>query len=415
MLLTGLMLFIIIVFVQPQEFIVSIKGLAIVDIVMVFVIAGWLLKSLATQNKRYVKAHQNILMILFWGIIVMSTLNVAWPTYTINIILEWGKYIIIYFLMVNIIDTPRKLKKIIWTVVLSSMVVAGLGILQHYGIDYTGVGIREEGRIRGIGIFDTNQLAYVLANISPFAVGLIFLTRNLFLKLNLLIILSGFYYAIYLTGSRGGLLCAAASSALIFVIFSRKFFFKALGVVAAVMIFIFFMEVAPRMSTISSYQRDSSAMDRLDVWGEALMTLKDYPIVGIGKNQFSKNFPRSAHSSYIQTVSELGLIGLFLWLALFYFSLKNLKAIDKNSENSDKSQKIMAKSFRLCLYSYLIGSIFSGNAYYLTLYIIFALVVIFQSTSNMEVFKKRPVFTLKDIRNIGIYEMAIILFIHWLC
>jgi O-antigen ligase len=409
-------IFLIVIFVQPQEFMPMFKGMPLVAYCMGVAFVGYIFNLLMNTKKiRLFDAPQNILMIIFWFIIIISTLQIGWLKFTLETIIEWGKFVLIYFIAIKVIDSENKLNIAILTIVLASSFLAISGILQKYGIDITGVGLGRDERIRGVGIFDTNQLAYTLAFISPLIFAFFLKVRSVLIKAFLLVVFCAFYYAIFLTVSRGGILCSVAVLALLFIVFNRNKFVKIFGFGIGAFLFVLFQKIAPRLQTISSYQTDSSAKGRLNVWGEALMTLKSYPIFGIGKGQFKEFFSLSPHSSYIQVLSELGLVGLFIWLSLFYFSLKNLMIIDTLATNQDDKRKILfAKIFQVSLYSYLIGSFFSGNAYYITFYILLALVVAFQYMAFLKLPYRRAIFSLKDVRNIGFIEIAIILLIKWL-
>ena len=177
-----------------------------------------------------------------------------------------------------------------------------------------------------------------------------------------------------------------------------------------VLIFMVLVKFSPRFSTTLEYQTDESAMGRLDVWGEALMSLKDNPIFGIGYEQFRQRFDIASHNSYIQTVTELGLLGLFIWLALFYFSLKNLNFINSHINNNDEKEiSVISKSLQASLYAYLVGSYFSSSAYYVPLYMLFALAVIMQRMSGLS---KKLHFKAGDIPAIFAIEISVLLFIH---
>lgn len=421
MLFLGLLIYLLLVFVRPQEFIASIRGWRLEQAVMGVVVIGLSFRLLSAKKYKLFNSHQNILMILFWIAVVLSTFKILWISYTFNTFIEWGKFILIYFAIINIIDSQRKLEITIWTIVLGMLITAGMGILQHYGIDVTGVGsklYRDSNtiitRIRGIGIFDMNQLAHACAFVNPLVFGLFLKTKNILLKLILVTIFAVFYYAIYLTVSRGGIIAGIAVIALIFIFFTRNKLAKVFGIGVTSAVFVFLLKVLPRLQTITAYQTEVSAKSRLDVWGEALMVLKTSPILGVGKNQFGEYCSISPHNSYIQTVTELGLIGLFLWLALFYYSIKNLRFIEQaNTKSLTKFQIIFSKCIQISLITYLISSLFSGSAYYITLYIMFALVVVLQYTSGLEFFQKKPYFYFRNLISILIAESCVILIIHF--
>lgn len=409
MLFLGLMAFIILTFVQPQEFVPAIKGLPLVYLTMAIVTFLWFWRTSIIKKTFFSKAQQNVLMVIFCILITVSTLSVSWfPNAFIAFVL-WAKVIIIYFAMISIINTKNRLRAVIWLIVLSMAFTAVMGILQYYGIDLTGQGTIED-RVTGVGIFGTNQLAYALAFCFPLAFSLFLLSKNFLARIFLGLILLAYGYCLYLTQSRGGMLCSLIVLLIIAYKFSKSRPVKVLGIVFGVALFIVLLKFSPRFSTTFEYQSDKSALGRLDVWGEALMALKDKPIFGIGYDQFQEQFQIASHSSYIQTVTELGLLGLFIWLAFFYFSLKNLSFINRHIDTDDKREMvIISKSLQVSLYAYLIGSYFSSSAYYVPLYMLFALTVVLQRMSGL--FDKFA-FKLKDMVTIFIIELSVLLFIH---
>ncbi len=413
MLFLGVLLYIFDVFVQPQLFIPAILNWRLDFLVMGPIIILWALGLHNAKRTHFLDSQQGKLMVMFFIIIMLSTISVSWLSYSLNTFIGWGKIVLIFFAIINIVNSYNKLRVVIWISVWGLTITACLGILQHHGIDYFGTGLIQ-GRIRGIGIFTMNQLAHVLAFLIPMILYLFKSTKRILLKLLLLIILLIYYYTILLTQSRGGLLCSVMIIAIFFMLFTKSKSIKIFGFFISVGLFILFLQISPRLQTISSYSTESSAKGRLDVWGEALMVFKNYPILGVGKDQFREHAFIAPHNSYIQTLTELGFFGLFIWLAFFYFSFKNLKylAVDPKKSITEEA-KVLAKCFQVSLCAYLISSFFSGSAYYETLYIILALIVVLQVLTKINTFTTR-IFIAKDIISILSIEIAIIFVIRLL-
>jgi O-antigen ligase len=412
MLFLGVILYIFNFFLQPQCFIPAVKGWQVDKIVMGTVIILWIIGMLKAKKMHFFNAQQNKLMIMFYFVIVISTLSVNWLTYSFNTFIGWGKVVLIYFALINIVNSYKKLKTIIWVAVLSLSITALLGILQKYGIDYFGTGL-DKGRIQGVGIFNMNQLAHVLAFLIPMILYLFSTTKNIFLKLILLIISLEYYYAIFLTESRAGLLCVVITIFFFFVFFTKSKLIKIFGFVISIVLFTLLLQLSPRLQTIST--TEVSAKGRLDAWGDGLVAFKSSPFLGVGKDQFTEHAVRASHNSYVQTLTELGIFGLFIWLALFYFSFKNLRYIS-NSKNKlvTKNESFLSKCFQISLYAYLINSFFSGSAYYEQLYIMFALIVVLQILTNINNLKGNRIFIAKDMMFILFVETAIVLIIRLL-
>lgn len=404
----GLIFFMIITFMQPQEFIPSVKGLPLAFITMLLVTLFFFGK-LKNQKKNIFRIGQQvILMVFFWLVITFSTLKLMCLQYTIDTFIDWGKVVLIFLLLATLIDSERKILKLFWTVVLSLCVTAVMGIMQYYGNDVTGIGMIE-GRITGIGIFATNQLAYALCYIFPICFALFLMSRNAIYKLILIIIFVLYIYCLYLTQSRGGYLCFLIVVFLLISKFNHRKFIKILGFFLSMLLFIILIKLAPRFSTSFKYQEDSSAIGRIDAWGYGLIELKQNLGFGIGKGQFVENFRRAAHNSFIETATELGLVGLFVWIALFYFSIKNLRLISSSVAGPQSMTMItISKALEVSLYAYLVGCYFSSSEYYIPLYVLFAFIVAIQALNNS---KMRYTFRLQDILNIMGYAIGMLIFL----
>ena len=209
------------------------------------------------------------------------------------------------------------------------------------------------------------------------------------------------------------MICAVMVVGLLFIVFNKKKHVRAFGLTLAVLLFVFCLQFSSRLQTVSGGQEDGSFKGRTDAWGAALINLKSYPF-GIGKEQFQDYFDIAAHNSYIQVVSEIGVFGLFVWLAIFYYSIKNLRLISGHFEPGliNDRQRTVSKSLQVSLFAYLIGSFFSNSGYYITLYILFALIVSLQRLASPAIFKKNKLFQFKDLARIGTLEIVIILLIH---
>ncbi|UCH93057.1 MAG: O-antigen ligase family protein [Candidatus Aminicenantes bacterium] len=90
-----------------------------------------------------------------------------------------------------------------------------------------------------------------------------------------------------------------------------------------------------------SLKKDPYALNRIDIWQMSLTIFKDHLLFGVGLDNFSEvsgkyNFkqtrgpanyfkvPRIPHSDYLKLMTELGLLGLVIILALFYFLAKKI-------------------------------------------------------------------------------------------
>jgi O-antigen ligase len=269
------------------------------------------------------------------------------------------------------------------------------GIVQYN----TGVGlggttsVMSQKRITGLGIFnDPNDLAMTLSCTIPFCVYLFSLTKNHLLKLFYITSALALVYGIFLTNSRGGILSLGGS--LGYILF-RKFKNKLLAVIVGTLVLTLFIAFGPsRMSELNS--QEESANDRIESWYVGVDLFKQNPLLGVGYGMFTEYHHLTAHNSFVLAFSELGIIGFICWLALFYFSARNLLIIDI----SKKELSNLALIFESCFLSILMSIFFLSRTYNILLYIFFAL--------SVSIYREHLLTFKNDINYICINDILIV-------
>ena len=170
------------------------------------------------------------------------------------------------------------------------------------------------GRVRFRGLLeDPNELCLVLAMGAPLAFGLYERQRS---KKRLVFALATFALAtvcVIMTQSRSGQLSIMAALGIFFV---RRFGKK--GVAVAALLSVPLLILGGR----SGEEADSSSMQRLECWSEALEMWRDNPVLGVGQGQFTEYHYLTAHNSFLLTLAEMGPLGLFVYSCILYFALK---------------------------------------------------------------------------------------------
>jgi hypothetical protein len=183
----------------------------------------------------------------------------------------------------------------------------------------TGLGGRESlGPDSGGGdIRRSNDLALVINTVLPLMLLIVLQSRSVLARLYCALVSCVFVYSVFLTASRGGLLCLGAMAILLF---QRKFG-KFIGVAAGMIVLVAIIVLGPRMDTLST--EDASSYGRLEAWSLAMDLFKGSPLFGIGYDHFMDYHFRTAHNSYLLCAAELGIFGLYPWLMMFFISYKN--------------------------------------------------------------------------------------------
>lgn len=274
-------------------------------------------------------------------------------------------------------------------------------------------------RIRGLAsLNDPNDLAQFIAVLIP----LVFLLwrRGVPAKAFTLLLTAVFCYGIFLTHSRGALVAVAAI--LLFAFKDRLGLIRSAVIGATV---VGLMKVL--QFTGGRGVSDESTMERLSAWGAGLQMFKSSPLFGIGFNQFGENYERTAHNSFLLSLTELGFFGYFFWMALLVFTIMQLTSIIKAGRNSrpveagnettevkDEASVVRRWAFalRVSLVGFLAAGWFLSRAYTMTLYVLLGMsVVVIRLSRHVEthgVEQKQPAMSLMLRRTVMFEVMSVI-------
>ncbi len=174
-----------------------------------------------------------------------------------------------------------------------------------------------EGRVRYRGnLNDPNEVALVIA-----AGGVSFLLAFIRRKRNPLtrvVLAVGFgigVSAIMMTQSRGG---QVAMMLVFFVYMVRRFGLWAF--VPAGMLAVPLLLLGGRSDSAA----DASTQQRYEAWAAGLTMFRQNPVLGVGAGQFVEHHYLTAHNSFVLTMAEGGFLGLALFVAIIYISMKSL-------------------------------------------------------------------------------------------
>lgn len=214
----------------------------------------------------------------------------------------------------------------------------------------------------------------------PFALYLFNYTKSKFHNFLILFLVVSTVFFILIMGSRAGLiLLLLYFICYIFLFFKFKIYRNSLAVLSSILILFFSIFtfsgqnniITSRASTLTeNISEDSSFSYRLELLSSAFDTFLNNPIFGIGLGSYklesidSNKFiikeytvPYHAHNDYAQILVELGILGLLLYLSiffvLFYYQYKLI--IIFKSTNS----YALVFACIISLFAYLFDSLFS--------------------------------------------------------
>jgi probable O-glycosylation ligase (exosortase A-associated) len=153
-----------------------------------------------------------------------------------------------------------------------------------------------------------------------------------------------------------------------------------------------------RISTIGSFEEDSSARGRLEAWKVAGRMIVANPLLGVGFSKFQQNYraydpnqagqddgaleaagTRVAHNSYLQIWAECGTPAFLLYLTLIGYSFIDIWRVRAQAKRRYHSSWILsyATMFEASLVAFVVGSFFLNRAQFDLFYHFVAIVVVF--------------------------------------
>jgi probable O-glycosylation ligase (exosortase A-associated) len=261
----------------------------------------------------------------------------------------FNKTFLLYFVACLCIDSEKKLK------VLVCVFLVSVVYLVYWANDQYLSG-RFFGRLGGpadkygVGAYsDENNFAMLFVTLLPYVWFAGFFIKQRLIRWGLWLIIPLGWHAIFLTGSRGGLI-GVAVSILVMAMRSKQ---RLLGLSLLPAFIVAYQWQAgdvmkERTDTISVYSTETSASGRLDAWAAALNMIPDHPLTGVGLNSFGPAFPhysekrpREAHNTLLQITAESGILAGTVYLLIVVSSIvglwrhgSRLRPIESESETN---------------------------------------------------------------------------------
>ncbi len=317
-------------FLRPAEIFPDIKSL---PIYLGFIVGTLLLSAKGLQNQlRTASLKRNPITICVLGVfvaVIMSHIPRFYLSGIKNSGVEFGKVIIYYLLLVEVVDSPSRFRKFLLAVTLCCLLMVGMCLVDYLKwIDFeflTHLEMRNGTiaatgemewvwRMRGIGIFnDPNDISMVI--VATGVLSTYFLTDKRFglLRFLWLIPIITQFSALVCTRSRGGLLATGgAAFALFLTKFGRKtaITFALMGVLAVGLL-------AGRQGNIDL--GGGTGQERVQKWRDGIVALQSPNLLlGIGHGFYADVAGLVAHNSFVHTYVELGLFGGTLFFGCFF-------------------------------------------------------------------------------------------------
>ncbi len=265
-------------------------------------------------------------------------------------------YVGVFFLALKIFDSRKRIKRAVIAIFFAGTLEAFLGIFQML-TKTNKIFWFWQSEIKKGGYFGSfvnpNHFANYMGMVVCIEIGLLLSRPKIpfypkreswrhyinrfesYISKNILLIflISIMGTSIFLSLSRGGIICLLFSLLLLFTFQALKAFQRKKTIIiiySLIMAFLIWIGIDPVIRELSTLLKLTKASPQRPIaWRDSLKIIKDYPLVGVGYGNFRNIFPfykspslgsafwDHAHNEYIEYAVDTGLIGFLL----FYFPI----------------------------------------------------------------------------------------------
>ncbi|MBB6053164.1 O-antigen ligase family protein [Armatimonas rosea] len=395
----GLILFVMLLYIRPEESIQEIQGIRLPFIISVTTLLSALIHKLVNREKIQ-NSPLNFFIVGFSFFAIASSMQSNQLELAMT---DISKNAILVLLIINLVNTPKKFR------IFSQFLILLTGYLATYSIYLYQTGsvlVRDnEFQALATGIFsDPNDLSATI--VAGLGMSL-FQTRSdqksvKFINFVLSIL---FFFAITLTNSRGGLLATILTINMFIYQTSQN---KKISIIIIIMSSLLILaSLGGRIVNFDS--TEASANSRFWFWSTGIEVFIQRPLLGIGYGGFPDiNGGMTAHNSFVLCFTETGLIGYFFWVGCILYNLTiSISKNPKKDYTSNNSETLSLAGSKLALSGYLIAIFWISRTYISNFYILMSMPTAYY-ISHTQVNTTHKSHTIKPLNIISICIISII-------
>jgi O-antigen ligase len=373
----GLVLFMVVYFARPEDWIPGLAAVPLAKITGVLILVA-LVFSFSNIHWR-MPLEVVLLALLVLQLWLTVPFSPVWKGGAFNVMLDFSKVLPLVIVIYGAVRTLKRLRWVLFVQCASVGAIAVASIVDRHS---------PSGRLQGVlsGMYaNPNDLALVIDLSLPFCLALALRTKSYWMKVAWTVIILAMIYVVFQTASRGGAI-ALVVVALIFLwqigVKNRRFYLLLLVPAAAIVFWQYSgnalqgrLEQTNSSPTQNSQRTEASgsAQEREELFFQSLQITAQHPLFGVGPGNFEvvSGVWRVTHNSYTQISSEGGIPALLLYVAILWRGIANLREIRKYRKTR-KRIRLFSMALEASLAAYLVGSFFASDAYQLFPYCLVA-------------------------------------------
>jgi O-antigen ligase len=321
-----------------------------------------LLASLINIFRRIDRVFNNKEVYIYFSFVLWAFFSIIWCQNAERCVYKDFTYLQLFLLYVIIITAtdrqhyPLLLKGFVIGALLSIMTIPfSSGAREVFFLRATGGGLNE------------NEYASIIAVALVLALTWILMEPKFWKKLVPLAFIPLGFLAIAYTKSRTGSLALLPFGIYLFAVLKRKGMgVKLLTTFVVIISSLTLYYLMPEGYIDRVTNINQRAGNRLYIWSVGLKMILDNIILGVGSGNFAVAFPKYAgsmsslgvvaHNSFVSVFGELGMVGISLFIWLFYSHYKDLLTYFKKNRLDDRN-RIIAKGLLYAFMTFMIASL----------------------------------------------------------
>lgn len=331
---------------------------------------------IAPRDSGGTKSFATVLMVIFQVVILISSVQAYQPSESYKWFSLFFSWLVIYYLIVQIINTRVK-----FFLFMILYFLVNLKMAQHGFISWlaNGFGFSSWGVSCAPGWFqNSGECGTQMAMIFPMWIYFIFSLgkywpKNVRLLMWALPVMA--LGTVVATGSRGALLALVVASS--FMVVKSQYRIRAIILLTLIGGVVFLVTPPEFKERFNEAGEDRTSQTRLMYWGHGIEILKEYPVLGVGYRNwipyYSDHWPEDSpfqgvelpHNIFLEIGTELGWAGLVMYAILIVFTFVcNYRSRRAALIVDDRFLFYMAHGLDAALVAFLVSGQFVSVAYY---------------------------------------------------